>query len=104
MYEKKNSPLSVKLEQESELGNVGAFLFSSKKISYMQDTVVLKGRASLVAQRLKRLLPMQETRIQSLGQEDPLEQEMVTHSSTLAWKVPWMEETVPWTVHGVTKN
>lgn len=45
---KKNlmSPLSVKLEQESELGNVGAFLFSSKKISYMQDTVVLKGRAS----------------------------------------------------------
>ena len=58
----------------------------------MQDTVVLKGRASLVAQRLKRLLPMQETRIQSLGQEDPLEQEMVTHSSTLAWKVPWMEE------------
>ena len=35
---------------------------------------------------------MWETWIQSLGQEDPLEQEMVTHSSTLAWKVPWMEE------------
>lgn len=46
MKKKKMSPLSVKLEQESELGNVGAFLFSSKKISYMQDTVVLKGRAS----------------------------------------------------------
>ena len=89
---KKNSPLSVKLEQESELGNVGAFLFSSKKISYMQDTVVLKGRASLVAQRLKRLLPMQETRIRSLGQEDPLEKEMVTHSSILAWRIPWTEK------------
>ena len=35
---------------------------------------------------------MRETRVQSLGQEDPLEKEMATHSSTLAWKIPWMEE------------
>ena len=35
---------------------------------------------------------MQETRAQSLGQEDPLEEEMVTHSSILAWKIPWTEE------------
>ena len=48
--------------------------------------------ASLVAQRLKRLPPMQETRVRSLGQEDPLEKEMVTHSSILAWRIPWMEE------------
>ena len=48
--------------------------------------------ASLVAQRLKRLPAMQETWVQSLGQEDPLEKEMATHSSTLAWKMPWMEE------------
>ena len=34
----------------------------------------------------------QETRVQSLGQEDPLEEEMATHSSTLAWRIPWMEE------------
>ena len=47
---------------------------------------------SLVAQRLKHLLAMQETWVQSLGQEDPLEKEMATHSSTLAWKIPWMEE------------
>ena len=47
--------------------------------------------SSLVAQRLKRLPPMQETRVQSLGQEDPLEKEMVTHSSILAWRIPWME-------------
>ena len=35
---------------------------------------------------------MQETQVQSLGEEDPLEKEMVTHSSILAWKIPWMEE------------
>ena len=48
--------------------------------------------ASLVAQRLKRLPPMQETQVQYLGQEDPLEKEMVTHSSILAWRIPWMEK------------
>ena len=47
---------------------------------------------SLVAQTVKRLPAMQGTWIQSLGQEDPLEKEMATHSSTLAWKIPWMEE------------
>ena len=48
--------------------------------------------ASLVAQRLKRLLPMRETRLRSLGREDLLEKEMATHSSTLAWKIPQMEK------------
>ena len=48
--------------------------------------------ASLVAQTVKRLSTMQETRVQSLGQEDPLEKEMATHSSTIAWKIPWTEE------------
>ena len=47
---------------------------------------------SLVAQTVKRLLTTQETRVQFLGWEDPLEKEMATHSSTLAWKIPWMEE------------
>ena len=47
---------------------------------------------SLVAQRLKCLPPMQETRVQSLGQEDPLEKEMATHSSILAWRIPRTEE------------
>ena len=45
-----------------------------------------------VAQRLKRLPPMWETQVRSLGQEDPLEKEMVTHSSILAWRIPWMEK------------
>ena len=49
-------------------------------------------RASLVAQRLKHLPAMQETWIRSLGWEDPLEKEMATHSSILAWKIPWTEE------------
>ena len=51
------------------------------------------GRAPLVAQRIH--LPMQETQgtlVQSLGQEDPLEEEMATHASILAWKIPWTEE------------
>ena len=47
---------------------------------------------SLVAQRLKRLPAMQETRVRSLGQKDSLEKKMATHSSILAWRIPWMEE------------
>ena len=45
-----------------------------------------------MAQRLKRLPAMQETWVRSLGREDPLEKEMATHSSILAWRIPWMEE------------
>ena len=46
----------------------------------------------LVAQTVKNLPAMQETRVQSLGQEDPLEKGMATHSSVLAWEIPWTEE------------
>ena len=49
-------------------------------------------RVSLVAQTVKRLPAMQETQDQSLSREDPLEKAMATHSSTLAWKIPWTEE------------
>ena len=49
-------------------------------------------RFSLVAQMVKSLPAMQETWVQSLGQEDLLEKEMATHSSILAWKIPWTEE------------
>ena len=47
---------------------------------------------SLVSQRLKRLPPLQETQVRSLGWEDPLEKEMATHSSILAWRIPWTGE------------
>ena len=45
-----------------------------------------------MAQTVKRLPTMQETQVQSLGQEDLLEKEMATHSSILVWKIPWMEK------------
>ena len=50
-----------------------------------------------MAQRLKHLPAMQETQVRSLGWEDPVEKEMATHSSTLAWRIPWREEPgSPW--------
>jgi len=49
-------------------------------------------KGSQVAQRLNHLPPVQETQVRSLGREDPLEKEMVTHSSVLAWRIPWMEK------------
>ena len=46
----------------------------------------------LVAQTVKNLPPMQETWVQSLSREDPLEKEMATHSSIVAWRIPWTEK------------
>ena len=48
--------------------------------------------ATLVAQMVKDLSAMQETRVHSLGREDPLEKDMATHSGILAWRIPWTEE------------
>ena len=59
-----------------------------------QATVWLATRASLVAQTIKDLPAMQETRIPSLGWEDPLEKGMATYFSILAWRIPWTEEPV----------
>ena len=50
---------------------------------------LVEGGASLVAQSVKNLPVVQETRVLSLGWEDPLEKEMATHSSVLAWRIPW---------------
>jgi len=57
----------------------------------MED-LTFSTRASLVAQRLEHLPAMRETRVRSLGWEDPLEKEMATHSSILACRIPWAEE------------
>ena len=54
--------------------------------------MILFLRISLVAQMVMCLPTVRETWVRSLGQEDPLEKEMATHSGTLAWKIPWMEE------------
>ena len=48
--------------------------------------------SSLVAQTVKNLSAVQETRVQSLGREDPLEKERTTHSILLAWRIPWTEQ------------
>ena len=54
--------------------------------------VRFKKYTSLVAQMVKRLSTIWETRVRSLGWEDPLEKETAIHSSTIAWKIPWTEE------------
>ena len=63
----------------------------SQIVFYNIDIKVQK-RTSLVAQMVKPLSTMWETGVRSLGREDPLEKEMATHSSTLAWKIPWTEK------------
>ena len=60
--------------------------------------------ASLVAQMVKNLPAMWETGVRSLGTEDPLEKEMVTHSSILAWRIPMDRGAWQAAVHGVTKS
>ena len=79
-----NSSLWLKYHSIPWLHNVLVTALPSK-VEYIP-------RASLVAQRLKVLPAMQETWVRSLGWEDPLEKEMATHSSILAWRIPWMEE------------
>ena len=57
-----------------------------------------------MAQMVKCLPTMWEPQVQSLGWEDSLEKEMATYSSILAWKIPWTEEPVGYTLHGVAKS
>jgi len=66
------------------------YVFSS--LGSIPGVELLGPLIALVAQRLKHLPAMRETRVRSLGWEDPLEKEMAPHSSTLAWKIPWTEE------------
>ena len=58
----------------------------------MNKAYLMRPRASLVAQLVKNLPAMRETQVQSLSWEDPLEEGMATHSSLLAWRIPWTEE------------
>ena len=62
------------------------------QFGFNQPTQSQDDLTSWVAQMVKRLPTMWETQVQFLGQEDPLEKEMATHKSTLAWKIPWTEE------------
>ena len=73
-----------------------ALLVNSLLLSHLGSLRVspfyLKASTSLVAQTVKHLPAVRETQVRSLGWEDPLEKEMTTHSSTLAWKIPWTEK------------
>ena len=69
----------------------GDALQERDKLRFLDASRVFSG-ASLVAQRLKRLPATRETRVRSLGREDLLEKEVATHSSILAWRIPWREE------------
>ena len=66
--------------------------FQSNTLGWPKGLFCKVLRTPLVAQMVKRLSTMQETRVRSLGWEDPLEKEMAIHSSTIAWKIPWTEE------------
>ena len=70
----------------------GERISNCREANVLTLEVLQRERTSRVAQMVKRLPTMRETGVQSLGWEDPLEKEMATHSSTLAWKIPWMEE------------
>ena len=70
------------------------FLYLIKKNTTEQLTLSLG--TSLVAQTVKKLPAVQEIQVRSLGQEDPLEKEMASHSSILAWRIPWTEEPSGW--------
>ena len=88
----------------SGLGWAGLSLYSTdfsiNCISYeLLSTILSIQWASPVAQMVKNLPALQETRVPSLGREDPLAKEMANHSSTLAWRIPWAEDLVgysPW--------
>ena len=73
-------------------------------MEYSKEFSVAYMNLAFIAQLVKNLPAMQETRVQFLGQEDPLEKEMATHSSIPAWRLP-MDRGASWaTIHGVAKS
>ena len=89
----KTCSISTCERPEREIKEMISFPVASKKIKYLKINLLKKIKfTSLVAQTVKRLPTMWETWVQSLGREDLLEKEMATHSSILAWKIPWTVE------------
>ena len=92
-----NSPRKVRHWCKSGVWGESAISCQCTEVSYNPSAFCLSCRipftgASLVAQLVKNLPAMQETWVRFLGWEDPLEEEMATHSSILAWRIPWTEE------------
>ena len=82
----------------------GIFLIQRSNPGLLHCRKICISNPHLNYQRLKHLPARRETRVQSLGREDPLEKEMATHSSILAWKIPWTEEPGRLQSTGVTKS
>ena len=82
------------LKKKNSTGELGSSMIPAKScMEIVSDlNIYFVSGISLVAQTVKRLPAMQETQVQSPGWEDPLGKEMASHSSTLAWTIPWMEE------------
>ena len=95
------------MKNQTEIKESISFTIATKRIKYLginlpketkelytehQQTLLKEIWASLVAQLVKNLPAVQETHVRSLGWEDPLEKEVATHSSILAWKISWTEE------------
>ena len=97
---------------EPTVGELCLFLLNSKKGFFILKEITFlmmfwlskHGVTYYLWTSLEHLPTMWETQVRSLGQEDPLEKEMSTHSSILAWRIPWTEEPGRLTVHGVTKS
>ena len=85
------------LQEDVMLVNIYASNLGAPK--YMEQILT-----DVVVQMVKNLPTMQETWIQSLGQEDTLEKGMTTHSSIIAWRIPWIEEYGGLTVHGIAES
>ena len=91
-----DSPWVCTLSQSQPLHNRRTSYLNVKEYLILaaiwMDLEIIITRASLVAQMVKNLPTMQETQVQPLGWEDPLEKGMATHSSSLAWRIAWIEE------------
>ena len=107
LFEVHNAQLTLSMSKKSSIKQVfklhishSYFLLWNKIHKHVQSKenenhlcdLPMSLRASLVSQKVKHLPAMRKTQVWSLDREDPLEKEMATHSSTLAWRIPWMEE------------
>ena len=92
--EKFGLKLNIQKTKIMATGSITSWQIDGETVETVTDFILggSKISASLVAQTVKRLPTMRETWVPSLGREDLLEKEMATHSSILAWKIPWMEE------------
>ena len=96
--------MSYRTDQTDQIHPVSAFVNSFTRLQLIHLCMVIDTQASLVAQVVKNLRVRQGNWVQSLGREDPLDKEMTTHSSILAWRIPMDRGAWRATVYGITKS